>query len=52
MYWGMFSKVSAFFVDVVGGAEQGKGEYEGGIAKGRDLNRAHPGEYSRRDSSS
>ena len=46
MYRGMFLEVSAFFVDVVGGAEQGNGEYEGGIAKGRDPNRAHPGGYS------
>ena len=52
MYWGMFFEVSAFLVDIVGGAEQGNDEYKGSVATGRDPNRAHPGGYSQRDSTS
>ena len=46
MYQGVFSKVSMFFIDIVGGAEQGDGEYEGSIAEGRDPDHVHPGGYS------
>ena len=46
MYRGMFSEVSVFFIDIIGGAEQGDSEYKSSIAEGRDPNRAHPGGYS------
>ena len=52
MYRGVFSKVSAFRVDVVGGGEQGEAEYESGVAEGRNPDHVHPGGYSRRDTSS
>ena len=46
MYQRVFPEVVVFGVDVIRGGEQGKAEYEGGIAKRRNQHRAHPGGYS------
>ena len=49
---GIITQVATLGVDVIGGGEEGDTEDETCVTDGRDPNRAHPGGYSRRDSSS
>ena len=49
---GVITQVATLGVDVVGGGKEGKTEDKAGVTDGRNPNRAHPGGYSRRDSTS
>ena len=49
---GVVAQILSLGVDVVRGGTESENEDETGVTDRRDPNRAHPGGYSRRDSSS
>ena len=52
MNWGVVTQIPSLGVNVVGGGTEGETKDQTSVAERRNPNRAHPGGYSQRDSSS